>query len=248
MAKNESAESKKSFLMYYDYEELLEDLPNEELGKLVRAMFKYEKLGFEDTELTGITKMAFSFIKRNLKRDKENYDKRSETSKLNGIRGGRPKKEKPNEKTYQKPNNLKKPDKDKEKDKDKDKDKDLKEETTKEEKNCFDFCEEQFGRTLSPVEYQTLMNWKEWFDDDVINYAIEKTLLNGARGLNYTTTIINSWHDKGYKTLRECTLEKPKHRYFEETPEWIGKDITEDTATVEEINDLERRCSYGTKV
>ena len=243
----EETESKKSFLMYYDYEELLEDLSDEELGKLVRAMFKYEKLGFEDEKLTGITKMAFAFIKRNLKRDKETYDKRSETSKINGKRGGRPKKEKPKEETYSKPNNLKKADKDKEKekDKDKDKDKDIEEETTKEEKNCFSFCEEQFGRTLSPVEYQTLMNWKEWFSDDVINFAIKKTLLNGARGLNYTTTIINSWHDKCYKTLKECMLEKNKHKQNEEAPDWYGREIAEDKATLEEIKDLERRCSYG---
>ncbi len=239
-------ESKKAFLMYYEYEEQLEDLSDEELGKLVRAMFQYEKLGFEDVELKGITKMAFSFIKRNLKRDKENYDKRSETSKANGKKGGRPKKEKPKEETYQKPNNLKKADKDKEKEKDKEKDKDnVVEENTKEENSCFGYCEEQFGRTLSPLEYERIMNWKEWFDDDVINFAIDKTILNGARGLNYTATIINSWHDKGFKTLRECQLEKNGRRKKEEPPNWYGKDIAEDKASPEEIKALERRLNNG---
>ena len=43
-------DNKKAFLMYYEYEEQLKDLSDEELGKLVRAMFRFEKLGFEDDE------------------------------------------------------------------------------------------------------------------------------------------------------------------------------------------------------
>lgn len=219
--------------MYYEYEEQLKDLSDEELGKLIRAMFKFEKLGFEDENLTPLANMAFGFIKRNLIRDRENYDKRSETSKINGKKGGRPKNEKPkkpNSETYSKPNNLTKPDKDKDKDKvkvnDKDKDKEVVDSIT--------YCEEQFGRTLSPVEYQLIMNWREWFSDDVINYAIDKSIKNGARALSYTEAIINSWHDKGFKTLHECELENK-----EDKPEWWGKKFEEEKASNEEIKELE---------
>lgn len=228
-------DNKKAFLMYYEYEEQLKDLSDEELGKLIRAMFKFEKLGFEDENLTPLANMAFGFIKRNLIRDRENYDKRSETSKINGKKGGRPKNEKPkkpNSETYSKPNNLTKPDKDKDKDKDKvkvnDKDKD------KEVVDSITYCEEQFGRTLSPVEYQLIMNWREWFSDDVINYAIDKSIKNGARALSYTEAIINSWHDKGFKTLHECELENK-----EDKPEWWGKKFKEEKASNEEIKELE---------
>lgn len=226
-------DNKKAFLMYYEYEEQLKDLSDEELGKLIRAMFKFEKLGFEDENLTPLANMAFGFIKRNLIRDRENYDKRSETSKINGKKGGRPKNEKPkkpNSETYSKPNNLTKPDKDKDKDKvkvnDKDKDKEVVDSIT--------YCEEQFGRTLSPVEYQLIMNWREWFSDDVINYAIDKSIKNGARALSYTEAIINSWHDKGFKTLHECELENK-----EDKPEWWGKKFEEEKASNEEIKELE---------
>lgn len=226
-------DNKKAFLMYYEYEEQLKDLSDEELGKLVRAMFKFEKLGLEDENLTPLANMAFGFIKRNLIRDRENYDKRSETSKINGKKGGRPKNEKPkkpNLETYSEPNNLTKPDKDKDKDKvkvnDKDKDKEVVDSIT--------YCEEQFGRTLSPVEYQLIMNWREWFSDDVINYAIDKSIKNGARALSYTEAIINSWHDKGFKTLHECELENK-----EDKPEWWGKKFEEEKASNEEIKELE---------
>ena len=226
-------DNKKAFLMYYEYEEQLKDLTDEELGKLVRAMFKFEKLGFEDENLTPLASMAFGFIKRNLIRDRENYDKRSETSKINGKKGGRPKNEKPkkpNSETYLKPNNLTKPDKEKEKDKDKVNDKEKDNVVV----DSISYCEEQFGRTLSPIEYQLIADWREWFSDDIINYAIDKTIKNGARALSYTEAIIISWHDKGFKTLHECELENK-----EDKPEWFNKQIEEEKASNEEIKKLE---------
>lgn len=61
---------KKSFLMYLDYDELLEDLSDEELGQLMRAIFEYEKEGSEPN-FKGLLKMAFAFIKAKLEEDKE---------------------------------------------------------------------------------------------------------------------------------------------------------------------------------
>lgn len=96
---------KNSFLIYYEYEEQLSILSDEELGQLIRAIFKYEKNN-EIPKFTGVLQIAFLFIKGNLDRDREKYDKRCETSANNGKLGGRPPKEKPN----LKPNkNLKKP-------------------------------------------------------------------------------------------------------------------------------------------
>lgn len=85
--------------------------------------------------------------------------------------------------------------------------------------NCFSFCEKEFGRTLSPSEYNKLAFWKDnWFDDKVINLAISKSTLNGVKALAYTEKIINSWHDKGYKTYEECMNESIefKKRYANE--------------------------------
>lgn len=230
-------DNKKAFLMYYEYEEQLKDLSDEELGKLVRAMFKFEKLGFEDENLTPLASMAFGFIKRNLIRDRENYDKRSETSKINGKKGGRPKNEKPkkpNSETYSKPNNLTKPDKEKEKDKvkvnDKEKDNVVVDSIT--------YCEQQFGRTLSPVEYELIINWREWFTDDIITYAIDKTIKNGARALSYTEAIINSWHDKGFKQLKECELEDKPRKIKEQMPDSY-KEASQSKASEEDIKKLE---------
>lgn len=83
---------KNSFLIYLDYQEQFELLTDEQAGQLIKAIIKYEKTG-EITELDGMTKMAFSFIKTQLDRDREKYNKRCEKNRENAKKGGRPKKE-----------------------------------------------------------------------------------------------------------------------------------------------------------
>lgn len=83
---------KNSFLIYLDYEEQFNLLSDEQIGQLMRAIIKYEKTG-KTEELDGMVKMAFSFIKTQLDRDREKYNRKCEKNKKNGTKGGRPKKE-----------------------------------------------------------------------------------------------------------------------------------------------------------
>lgn len=83
---------KSSFLIYLDYQEQFDLLTDEEAGRLIKAIIKYEKTG-EIPKLDGMLKMAFSFIKTQLDRDREKYKKKCEKNKENGKKGGRPKKE-----------------------------------------------------------------------------------------------------------------------------------------------------------
>ena len=75
---------KVSFLMYLDYEEQFNLLTDEELGQLMRAIMQYEKTK-QEPKLEGILKMAFSFIKAQLDRDRDKWEgtknKRSEAGK-----------------------------------------------------------------------------------------------------------------------------------------------------------------------
>lgn len=86
---------KQSFLIYYDYKKKLDKLSDKEYRKLIDAMFDYEIESNEpdfssDSELL---QMIWMFIQDNLDRDKKGYDRRCETSKGNGEKGGRPSKE-----------------------------------------------------------------------------------------------------------------------------------------------------------
>ena len=82
-------ETKKSFVLYYDYREHLALLSDEERGRLLMALFDF--IDGKEPELTGAALMAFSFIRTQLMRDAEKYAaicrKRSEA----GKRGGRQK-------------------------------------------------------------------------------------------------------------------------------------------------------------
>lgn len=89
---------KNSFLIYLDYEEQFNLLTDEQIGQLMRAIIKYEKTK-EIPQLDGMLKMAFSFIKTQLDRDREKYNKKCEKNRENAKKGGRPKKQKDNLKT-----------------------------------------------------------------------------------------------------------------------------------------------------
>lgn len=83
---------KNSFLIYLDYEEQFNLLTDEQVGQLMRAIIKYEKTK-EIPQLDGMLKMAFSFIKTQLDRDREKYEKKCEKNRENAKKGGRPKKQ-----------------------------------------------------------------------------------------------------------------------------------------------------------
>ena len=95
LSKGESSMDKNSFLIYLDYEEQFNLLTDEQVGQLMRAIIKYEKTGIVP-ELEGMLKMAFSFIKTQLDRDREKYNKKCEQNRENAKRGGRPRKQKDN--------------------------------------------------------------------------------------------------------------------------------------------------------
>lgn len=74
------AEDKKSFVLYSDYEELFDELTDEEAGQLIKHVLKYvnDKNPVTDNK---IVKVSFVPIKRQLKRDLEKYeDKRKQWS------------------------------------------------------------------------------------------------------------------------------------------------------------------------
>lgn len=80
---------KKSFVLYADYDEHFEELTDEELGQLFRSLFTYVNTGAVP-EMERTVKMAFSFIRKNLDRDKEKYEEICRKRREAGSRGGRP--------------------------------------------------------------------------------------------------------------------------------------------------------------
>lgn len=78
---------KNSFVLYTDYQEQLELLSMEQRGALLTAIMAYAA-DKALPDMDGVTKMAFSFIRANMDRDREKYEKTIEARRAAGRSGG----------------------------------------------------------------------------------------------------------------------------------------------------------------
>lgn len=72
--------TKDSFVLKTDYDDRLNDLTDEEIGKLIRAIFKYEKFQ-EEPKLDRLLMNIFNFIKVDLDKNREKYEKKCKRNK-----------------------------------------------------------------------------------------------------------------------------------------------------------------------
>ena len=96
---------KKSFVLYYDLEQHVQLLSDEQLGRLLRAVFAYEIRGEIPNFNDDLLSLCFSFIKVQLDIDKEKYRERCEKNTENGKKGGRPPKSQNSDETETEDNN-----------------------------------------------------------------------------------------------------------------------------------------------
>jgi len=90
MAKSE----KNSFVIYHDLEEQTSLLSDEQLGRLLRAIFAYEKRGeCPDFADDGMLLICFQFVRTTLDVNRRRYEEKCAKNAENGKKGGRPKKE-----------------------------------------------------------------------------------------------------------------------------------------------------------
>lgn len=77
--------------------------------------------------------------------------------------------------------------------------------------------EKEFGRTLSPVEYETISKWIESnIPIDLIEAALKEAILSGVNSIRYIDKILFEWNKKGYKTSSDIISKNKKDEYIEE--------------------------------
>ncbi|GAK32047.1 DNA replication protein DnaD [Weissella oryzae SG25] len=78
------------------------------------------------------------------------------------------------------------------------------EDTTK-RAEIYHILEQEFGRQLTPMEYETIGSWfnKDQFDPALIKQAIQEAVINQALSLRYIETILVSWQKKNYRSVQE---------------------------------------------
>ncbi len=99
--------------------------------------------------------------------------------------------------------------------------------------NIFEIVEKEFGRTLSPIEYEIMKAWVEnGFTDEVMKEAVKEATYNGVSNLRYIDKILYEWEKKGIKTVEDIEKNRQKHkeRKSEEDPidvfdyDWFEED------------------------
>lgn len=77
--------------------------------------------------------------------------------------------------------------------------------------------EKEFGRTLSPVEYETISKWIESnIPLELIEAALKEAILSGVNSIRYIDKILFEWNKKGYKTSLDIVNKNKKDEYIEE--------------------------------
>ena len=100
----------------------------------------------------------------------------------------------------------------------------------KADSNLFQTFENEFGRTLSPMEYEIISGWvKEKFSNEIIIEALKEATFNGVSNLRYIDRILYEWKKKGYKTVSDVRKNNiRKHRKDEKIEivdcDWLNGD------------------------
>ena len=103
------------------------------------------------------------------------------------------------------------------------------EKTEDAEKDLYDNFEKEFGRTLSPMEYEIINNWKEQnISNELILSALKEAVFNGVNNLRYIDKILYEWNKKGIKKTSDVRLkEKEKEESKDEETyeyDWLNED------------------------
>ncbi len=79
-------------------------------------------------------------------------------------------------------------------------------------KNLYDQFEQEFGRTLSTMEYEIINGWLNGeFTEEMVLLALKEAVYNGVTNLRYIDKILYQWKKKGLKT--KADVEKDKENF-----------------------------------
>lgn len=87
-----------------------------------------------------------------------------------------------------------------------------KEDVEEENIEIYNIIEKEFGRPLSPMEYETISDWlNSNINEKLIKAAVKEAVLNGVHRLNYIDKILHEWSKKGYKKPEDVKKIKTKN-------------------------------------
>ncbi len=96
--------------------------------------------------------------------------------------------------------------------------------------SIYEVVEKEFGRTLSPMEYEIIKAWLDnGVSEELIKEALKESAYNGVSNLRYVDKILFEWNKKGYKTKEDVQNNKfkPKENVEVFNYNWLEDDEEE---------------------
>ena len=95
--------------------------------------------------------------------------------------------------------------------------------------NIFEIVERDFGRTLSPIEYEIIKAWLDGgMNEDLIKEAIKEATFNGVSNLRYIDKILYEWGKLGIKTVADVEANRKKrNNKTKDTTDDVDMDIVD---------------------
>lgn len=77
--------------------------------------------------------------------------------------------------------------------------------------DIFEVIQKEFGRTISPIEYEIIKAWIEsGINESVIKEAVKEATFNGISNLRYIDKILYEWGKLGVKTVEDVEKNRMK--------------------------------------
>ena len=97
--------------------------------------------------------------------------------------------------------------------------------TTKDNTSVFEMIEKEFGRTLSPIEYEIIKAWLESNkSEEIIKEAIKEATFNGVNNLRYIDKILFEWEKSGINSVVDVENARKKRNVHKEQTSDINID------------------------
>ena len=196
---------KNSFLIYLDYEEQFNLLSNEEAGILIKAIMQYEKTG-EIVKLDGMVKMAFSFIKTQLDRDREKYQEKCEKNKNNARKRWNAKNANAQSGIENDTKNA---------DNDNEDEEDIEDDNDDVAVDKESQLQKRFIECIGSTNLNSINECISYLDDlpyEVIEKALEKASRASIPNWNYAKIVLDDWVKKKIDTIEKVEIEEQKFK------------------------------------
>ena len=94
--------------------------------------------------------------------------------------------------------------------------------------SIFELIEKEFGRTLSPIEYEIIKSWLEHkISEELIKEAVKEATFNGVSNLRYIDKILYEWGKAGIQNVNDVEAMRRKRNKKEDNDKDIDLNIVD---------------------